>query len=329
MWDEIYSSDTLRVVRTVTDQTKFEAQGCELITFEPLARVAGRVPFGARLAEKYQLNAMHIIPISNDWYQYDDLPACLAAAARHAAPDVTVYGSSMGGFAATTYADSFPGCKVIALSPQFSIRRDLVPFEKRWAEEAARIRFLPGDDRVAQGCHIYLFVDMKNVDGEHARLIAERGNVTLIDVPGGGHPVGPVLVEAGCLSALILAIMQASPSAEELRRIVLDNVSRSPMHHFVLAAQSRLRDREDYIRRGLTLDPNHIRLRHEYALYLAAIGKKREALAHFEHVLQQRPQHPAYRRNYLRVCQAIGIHPRALQNAPEAGAPLEPEGTAP
>jgi hypothetical protein len=37
--EEIYRSATLRAVRNLADPARFEAKGCDLITFEPMAAI--------------------------------------------------------------------------------------------------------------------------------------------------------------------------------------------------------------------------------------------------------------------------------------------------
>ena len=316
VWDPaeegLYRSDTLQVLTTIADEAAFRRHGCELVTFEPFRRVYTREPFGKRFARKYGINALHIVPTGSDWYQYPDIDACLAAVADATAPGATLYGSSMGGYAAAAYADRLPVSKVIALSPQYSIRRDLVPFETRWAAEAATITFQPQDGKVAQNCHLYLFYDPKNPDARHAQMIAERArHVTMVEVPGGGHPVGPVLVEAGCLSMLIMATLRGTPEQAELDAIIQEHVAKSPQHHLNLAIHAPLAKREPHLRAGLAIDPRHPKLRHNLALWLAATGRLGEALPHFEYAVRRRPLHPAYRRHYMEACRKAKIAPAA------------------
>lgn len=314
------ASPTLTVRATIVDRARFEAEGAELVTFDPLAgNVEKHEPFGTRFARKYGINALHIIPAQGDWYQHDDLFDCLATVAAHTKPGATLYGSSMGAYAATTHADRLPVAKVIALSPQYSIQRHLVPFEKRWGQHAARLSFRPDDADIAQGVHHYVFYDPRNPDAEHALMIGDRAaRATLIEVPGGGHPVGPVLVQAGCLSTVILDIMRREPTREEIDAAVRPNLKRSALYHRVLGSQSPLSERGEWLRAGLELDPQDMKLQHAMGRWLHASGQPKEALPYLAFALRRRRRHPAFIEHYLSACADAGVEPD-----PELAAPLE------
>jgi hypothetical protein len=308
---EIYRSSTLEVMQTIADPAALADTGADLVTFESLARGPNRPPFGSRFAAKYGLNALHIIPAGDDWYQYPDLDDCLAAVAARTAPGATVSGASMGAFAATTYADALGAAKVIAIAPQYTIERGAAPFEKRWANQAARITFRPDHAQVAQGCHHYIFYDNKTPDGRHADLIAAAAaKATLVHVEGGGHTVAVVLAEAGCLSSLTRAIIAGEPSAEELQTLMAEHLPKSPHRHLSLGLQAPMAERETHFRAGLVLEPNNLKLRHGLARYLLATKRAAEALPHFEFVVQRRPLHPRYREDYLAACTDAGAAPR-------------------
>jgi hypothetical protein len=307
----LYHSPTLRVQMTLADAAAFAARGADLVTFEPILRAAGREPFGAQFARKYGINALHIVPVGSDWYQYPDLGACLAIVASHTAPGATIYGSSMGAFAATTYADVFHDAKVIALSPQISIRPQIVPFETRWLKDAARIAFLPDEERVAERTPLYILFDPRNPDAIHARMIARAVPATaiLVPVPYGGHPVGPTLVEAGSLSGVIRAIMRGSPTAEEVAALFLPNLDQSASYHLQIAQQRPHAERIAHIERGLVLKPRHVKLRYAKVNWLIAEGRDEAALEELRWVLARRPEHQTYRLQYARICRRLGIAP--------------------
>src|SRR4051794_1872432 len=93
--------------------------------------------FGERFLRKNRIDAVHIVPRSNRWYQYTDMPDALAAARARTGgyPLRIAYGSSMGGYAAINFSARLDAQRVIALSPQFSIDPTKMPKDRRWRHE--------------------------------------------------------------------------------------------------------------------------------------------------------------------------------------------------
>lgn len=301
----LFDSPSLRVVRTTGDPARGR-EPVDLVTFEPWRARQQRLPFGRAFAEKYRLNALHVLPAGDDWYQYDDLPAALAAVAPHVGPRTLGYGSSMGGYAVTTYGDLAGFRRIFALSPQFTIHLEAVPFERRWAADAARIRFRDDHAAVARGARIHLLCDPANPDAEHARLIAQGGaEVMRMPVPGGGHPVGPVLAEAGLLSLLVLDLVRTGAPPADFAERMREALPRSPRWIYLRALRTRHDRREALLRRGLALAPGDLRLRHARILDLWARGERAEALAEMRRLLARRPAHPVYARQLRMMEEAL------------------------
>jgi pimeloyl-ACP methyl ester carboxylesterase len=325
---DLYASATLRVVPNVTDAARLDSHGFELITFEPLWRGNRRRPFGESFAVKYGLNALHIVPADISWYQYPDMEACLAAVARHAAPGAAVVGASMGGYAAVTFADRIGAARSVALAPQYSIQRRLVPFETRWAAEAEATAFFDWDGSLAQRCRHYVFFDPLTPDADHASLIAAHApDVVPMPLPGGGHTIGKVLAEAGALSLIVLRVLREAPSAESLQAEIAPRLETSPQYHLNRAQQGPADEREAALRAGLVLDPQHIWLQAALGTHLTVVGRHADALPYLTFAVLRRPLHRRLVRSYLAVCARTRTEPdprvaeAAAQGAtPEAGA---------
>jgi pimeloyl-ACP methyl ester carboxylesterase len=314
---EVHKSANLRAVLTVGDASRLEHAGVELVTFDQINPSQRRVPFGASFAAKYRLNAVHIVPRGNDWYQYPDLDDCLAAVAALTGEDATAYGGSMGGFAATTYADAVGARKVIALGAQYSIQRAAVPFEVRWAEEAACIQFRPDHDQVAQNSHHYLIYDPGQRDARHALLIARKAKqVTQFEIHGGGHTVGQVLKEAGVLSRVVLKIMREAPTLEQLQELVLPRLELSVRYCLQRALRLPRPEREAMLRTRLRLDQDSFQLHYALGLCLLERGRVDAAMRHLEFAWRRRPKLEKYRQKYVQACKAAGVEPQLDVRAP-------------
>jgi hypothetical protein len=291
----LLDNGSVRVDRTFGDLSR-TAMPVDLVTFEPWRARNRRRPFGRAVAMKNRLNALHVMPAGDDWYQYPDLMESLAFVALHVGPRTLGYGSSMGGYAATSYADAAGLRTVLALSPQFAIDRKLVPFESRWSRDAARIAFRPDHGRVARGTRLILLYDPANRDAEHARLILEGadGPVEMLEVPGGGHPVGTTLAEAGVLSRLLLGVLAEQRLPEGFGADMLAALPGSPSYHRHLARHARGKARLQHLAAGLALAPHDDRLRYTMALHLQAMGRIGDALDEAKAALDRRPHSAKY-----------------------------------
>src|SRR5205085_2089472 len=62
--------------------------------------------FGEAFLRRYGIDAVHVIPADNSWFQYPDMPAALAAVAAQTGDYACriAYGSSMGAYAAINFS---------------------------------------------------------------------------------------------------------------------------------------------------------------------------------------------------------------------------------
>lgn len=103
---------------------------------------------------------------------------------------VALSGASMGGFAAMVFSALIPGATVVAFSPQTTLKRDVVGWEKRFRKGYGWDWDLPYSDAVeciGTAHKVYLVYDQfEKLDNEHAkRLTAD--NVIHLRAPAFGH----------------------------------------------------------------------------------------------------------------------------------------------
>jgi len=217
---ELFRSDDLLVRR----RGGFGGNVC-YVTFDSYTdnRTLDRQGFGELYFDGRGIDAIHVLSCDNRWYQYDELPRALAAiaSATRNYERVIAYGSSMGGFAALHYGSACGATIGIALSPQYSVDPAVVPFERRWADDAARIAFRDHDIPALET--EYIVYDPRDAhDRRHFALFAARAPVEGIEVPHGGHPVAAYLSETGLLGPLLEATeagaLDAAAFTAELRR---------------------------------------------------------------------------------------------------------------
>ncbi len=74
----------------------------------------------------------------NDWFRHKDMFVLYRELRDNAFfadfEDVVFYGASMGGYAACAFSVVHPGARVVAISPQTTLRKSIVPFETRFPE---------------------------------------------------------------------------------------------------------------------------------------------------------------------------------------------------
>jgi hypothetical protein len=216
---ELFRSDDLLVRRV----GGFGGQTC-YVTFDSYTdhRTLDRPGFGEHHFRARGIDAVHVLSRDNHWYQYPELSDALAAVASATAryDRVIAYGSSMGGFAALHYGAACGATVGIALSPQYTVDPSVVPFDRRWAEDVARINFRE-DALPPLNCPYIVYDPLDRHDKRHFDLSAERWPVIGIPVPHGGHPVAAYLLETDLLGALLRAVevgpIDASAFARELR----------------------------------------------------------------------------------------------------------------
>lgn len=119
---------------------------------------------------------MGVMAFEKNWYRDDALFDVMEAQQPLFArfDRVVMTGTSMGGYAATAFADLAPGCTVLAYSPQATLDPQRVPWEDRFAggrrcDWTGRYAHAPDHCRRAEAVHI-LHDPYFAPDGRHAAL---------------------------------------------------------------------------------------------------------------------------------------------------------------
>ena len=131
---------------------------------------------------------------------------------------VVFYGASMGGYGACAFAAACPGADVLAISPQSTLDKKLVPFETRYKTawdrdysgkygDAAKVSAKAG--RVTLIYDPYEPLDSGHVD----RFTAK--NVVKLRAPLMGHRLGSSLQQMGILSSITLGALNGTLTEAE------------------------------------------------------------------------------------------------------------------
>lgn len=234
---ELFRSDDLLVRRV----TGFGGPVC-YVTFDSYTdnRTLDRAGFGEDFFRGRGIDAIHVLSRENRWYQHPELTEALAAIAAATAgyQRAIAYGSSMGGFAALRYGASCGATVGLAFSPQYSVDPVVAPFDRRWADDVARIAFRDDADLPVLPVQYTLYDPRDAQDRRHFDLFAARSPTIGVPIPHAGHPIGAYLVETDMMRMLIEQVeggrLDHLAYARELRR----RRRRSGQYFYILAQRT-------------------------------------------------------------------------------------------
>ena len=193
------------------------------VTFDNLSSIGEYDPPQPWLRWRMQragLSLLGIMASRKDWYRNED-GAALISALREAGlfarfRRVVFVGASMGGFAALAYASLVPGAAVLAFSPQSTLVKKLVPFERRYRYAMRKWDWespahLDAAEAGRDGREVTLVYDpFVKEDRLHAARIAGSG-VRHVKVPMMGHRAIRQIKAVGGLQELIEGVVRGTP----------------------------------------------------------------------------------------------------------------------
>ncbi len=202
-----------------------------VVTFDNLDLAMGkredRRPWGFSFIEKQGWSMLGVMANGWTWYrdpwvwdQFDHLrdSGFFAGFKR-----VVFYGASMGGYAAAAFSAACPGADVVAISPQSTLDKEIVPWETRyhtaWGRDYSG-RY--GDAAVvsAAAAKVILIYDpYEPLDRGHAERF-EAENVLRLRAPLLGHRLGSSLQQMGVLAPITMGALNGTLSAVDFYRLL-------------------------------------------------------------------------------------------------------------
>lgn len=180
-------------------------------------------PKPVRSFTRRDMTHLHLQTRLNDWYINAETEALEDTLTRFAAgfDHACAMGFSMGGYAAFRFARALGLRQVIAVSPQYSIAPEHVPFDRRYRDCAAGFDAALGD-LATRGTDLrgaILADPFRPLDIRNAKLIrAAFPGIALARLAAGGHPATGVLGEGGKFPKLQA---QLTKPRVPLRRILM------------------------------------------------------------------------------------------------------------
>ncbi len=202
-----------------------------VVTFDNLdiamTKREDRRPWGFSFIEKQGWSMLGVMANGWTWYrdlwvseQFDDLAQ---SGFFKGFRRVVFYGASMGGYAACAFSGACPGASVLAISPQSTLDRSLVPFETRYRTAWGRDFSGPyGDAAQVSGAAervTILFDPYEPLDAGHVARFT-GANVLKLRAPLLGHRLGSSLQQMGILAPITLGALNGTLTEAEFYRIL-------------------------------------------------------------------------------------------------------------
>jgi hypothetical protein len=186
-----------------------------------------RRPWGFAFIEKQGFSMLGVMANGWTWYrdpwvwaQFDDLrdTGFFAQFKR-----VVFYGASMGAYAACAFVPACPGADVVAISPQSTLDKRLVPWETRYHTAWGRDYSGPYGDaaevsRAARRVTL-LYDPYEPLDAAHVARF-DGPNVMKLRTPLLGHRLGSSLQQMGILSQITLGALNGTLTELEFYRTI-------------------------------------------------------------------------------------------------------------
>lgn len=256
-----------------------------VVTFDNLAALReteNRSPWGQAFLAAQGWDVLGVMTRRNDWFRDVTLWTALESLRddgffrRFAA--VSMYGASMGAFAALAFAPLAPGCTVFAMAPQSTLCPRRAPFENRYRQARAFTDWSGPWADAAEGhlaaSRAYVAFD-PHVPQDAAHVARLTGpNVTLLRLPHIGHKLPPALQKMKILKPVSMAALTGTLTAGEFARLFRARHASTPWQTDLLS-RARARGHLKLAHRlalHLMAETPHWRLRHELAAITEAMA---------------------------------------------------------
>ncbi|MDS9466254.1 hypothetical protein RGQ15_01535 [Paracoccus sp. MBLB3053] len=190
-----------------------------LVSFDNLSSARddtlGRDPWGYSFVAKNGWSQLGVMAFVPGWFRdealFDELHRLAESGFFRRFRSVTLTGTSMGGYAACAFASLVPGCRVIAFSPQSTLMKDLVPWERRFSSGRKADwsgRFVDAPSECAAASKVWLVYDPHfEPDVSHVDRF-KAANTIRLPARHAGHKSALFLRRAGVLSTIMREAIQ-------------------------------------------------------------------------------------------------------------------------
>ncbi|WP_299426579.1 hypothetical protein [uncultured Shimia sp.] len=201
-----------------------------LVSFDNLSSVSEnpveREPWGYGFVRKAGWSHLGVMTYVPAWYRDETLHDYLTSLSESGFfsrfQNVTLFGTSMGAYAACAFASLVPGCRVAAFSPQSTLSKRLVPWEPRYpAGRRANWTgaFVDASKEVAAAEKAWIFYDpYMPLDVKHVERF-KSPNVRRVPLRNADHKTALVLRNGGVLSKVVSTIVEDEATVPAIHRL--------------------------------------------------------------------------------------------------------------
>ncbi|MDX8353653.1 hypothetical protein [Cognatiyoonia sp. IB215182] len=202
-----------------------------VVTFDNLditmTKRTDRRPWGYSFIKEQGWSMLGVLAGGWTWYRepwiYDQFDELRESGFFEGFQRVVFYGASMGGYAACAFSPAAPGCDVVAISPQSTVDKSVVPWETRY--KTVWDRDFTGEygdaadvSRAARKVSI-LYDPYEPLDAQHAARFTHP-NVMHLRAPLLGHRLGSSLNQMGILAPIILGALDGTLTEQDYYRLL-------------------------------------------------------------------------------------------------------------
>lgn len=257
-----------------------------VITFDNLSALRekeNRTPWGQTFLSAQGWDVLGVMTKRNDWFRDASVWSALESLRDDGFfakfPAISLYGASMGAYAAIAFAKIVPGCTVMAFAPQSTLNTAIAPFETRYRHARSVTEwegpYNDAADSVAAAGKIFIGYDpLVKQDRAHVeRLIGP--NVTLLPMPYLGHKLPPALQKMKILKSVSLAGLTGTLTAQDFAQMFRARRTSLIWQAELLStarAKGHLKLAHRLATHLMTKEP-HWRIRHELNAIAEAMGQ--------------------------------------------------------
>lgn len=198
--------------------------------------------FGQSAFDKRDVGTIYIRSNRSNWFQHEEVMDLARRIREYVGDDVTLtlYGASMGAYAALLLSGEMKPKRIVAIAPQSSIDRTVVPWETRWSKSANRIQRFKFDlrEHIDQHSEKLVFYDNMSMDKRHIDMLPIDETWRLARLPYASHQVLRYLRETDCLPGLVDYLTGCSCDVTEIMARARRNRRMSPIYWMTLAKQN-------------------------------------------------------------------------------------------